>query len=98
MTKNAKALLPSAAYSNAAVLLLVEASGTIVLSSIVTYKFSDGTRINGVTAISLSETNSHDVLGTFSLDKSQDLVFFFWDSSGALTIKTMPNFKTNFGC
>ena len=97
-TANAQALLPSAAYDEAAILLLVQANGTILLSSIVTYIFADGTKVNGVTTISLSETSAQDVLGTFSLDSSKDLVFFFWDPTGALTIKIMPTFKTNFGC
>lgn len=78
---------------------MVEPYGTIVLTSIVTYTFGDGTKINGVTSISLEEKDdSPDVLGTFSLDSSQDLVFFFWDSDGDLKIITMPTFKTNFGC
>ena len=52
-TTAATTLLPSAAYDNAAVLLLIEGNGTVILSSIVAYTFGDGTKVNGVTSISL---------------------------------------------
>ena len=97
-TTNALMLRASAEYQNAAVLLIVQENNTVDVSTVVTYTFADGKKINGVKSIKIAGGPPYWTLGTFSMDSGQDLVFFTWSNNSVVTIKVINSFKTNFGC
>ena len=97
-TTNALMLRASAEYQNAAVLLIVQENNTVDVSTVVTYTFADGKKINGVKSIKIAGGPPYWTLGIFSMDSGQDLVFFTWSNNSVVTIKVINSFKTNFGC